>query len=767
MGAGVRADVVRDAGSLVDSTQGLLLVKLAPPQTSPPVARPHLVRRLVDNAATPLTLVCAPVGWGKTSLLADWLHDPREKRPVAWLSLDGGDDDPGRFWRYVVAAVRSVLPHVGEVAAGGLLVPGADPVSTAIPALLNDLAASDERAVLVLDDYHAISDPRIHEALEFFLTYLPSSLRVVLSTHHDPPLPLPRLRGRGQLTELRAADLRLSVREVAALLGASLGVEVGDELAAELAARTEGWPVAVQLAGVAVRGSDDPRDQLRRLPDDHRDLTELLLSEVLAGLDAEDEDRLVRTAVLGRLSDPLCEAVLGTTVEPGWLQRLERSGLPLTAGDHRGVWFRLHALVAQVLRRRLDQRFTAAAISELHARAASWFCAQGDEESAVGHLLAGGQHDRAAGLLMGSLHAFLSRGAVGSYIRFGDELPAELVEADARLAVTLAWANSLGGRHERGRQLIALVGNIDDREAPPPPGWRSTVAAATALQVCFLYVTDADELRRLARLAADREDDPHLPGFFVARAALGLAHLAGGYLADAITAFESALSPQLDLLPTGSLVTVGLLGGARLEKGDVDGARALLDGWLPRLEAMEASAGDACAAATLTVRSVAGQLARLRGDLPGARAQLERAVAAGRVFGVAAPLCDALVSLAEVKRLERRPADARTLLLEAQELVADVGAPSDTIAKLAAAEQLLGRNAQRTARHEGTLVEDLTERELSILRALQGTMSLRQLAGELYLSLNTVKGYVKALYRKLDVRTRADAVARGRELGLI
>jgi LuxR family maltose regulon positive regulatory protein len=142
-------------------------------------------------------------------------------------------------------------------------------------------------------------------------------------------------------------------------------------------------------------------------------------------------------------------------------------------------------------------------------------------------------------------------------------------------------------------------------------------------------------------------------------------------------------------------------------------------------------------------------------------------VAAGRVFGVAAPLCDALVSLAEVERLERRPADARTLLLEAQELVADVGAPPDTIAKLAAAEQLLGRSAQRTARREGTLVEELTERELSILRALQGTLSLRELAGELYLSLNTVKGYAKALYRKLDVRTRADAVARGRELGLI
>src|SRR3712207_5619625 len=488
MGAGARADVVADGDSPVDPTQVLLLVKLVPPATSPPVPRPHLVRRLVNNAATPLTLVCAPVGWGKTSLLADWLHDPREKRPVAWLSLDGGDDEPGRFWRYVVAAVRSALPHVGEVAAGGLLVPGADPVSTAIPALLNDLAASDGRAVLVLDDYHAISDPRIHEALEFFLAYLPPSLRVVLSTHHDPPLPLPRLRGRGQLTELRAADLRLAVPEVAALLRASLRVEVGEDLAAELAARTEGWPVAVHLAGVAVRGSDDPRDQLRRLPDDHRDLTELLLSEVLADLDAQDEERLVRTAVLGRLSEPLCEAVLGTTVEPGWLQRLQRPGPPLTAQDHRGVWFRLHALVAQVLRRRLDQRLGAEAISELHARAASWFHAQGDEESAVGHLLAGGQHGRAAGLLTDSLRAFLSHGAVGSYLRFGDELPAELVEADARLAVTLAWASSLGGDHERGRQLVALVGDPDDRLAPPPAGWRSTAAAAAALQVCFLYV---------------------------------------------------------------------------------------------------------------------------------------------------------------------------------------------------------------------------------------------------------------------------------------
>jgi LuxR family transcriptional regulator, maltose regulon positive regulatory protein len=155
----------------------------------------------LDNEATPLTLVCAPVGWGKTSLLAAWVCDPRETRSVAWLSLDGDDDEPGRFWRYVVAALRQALPEVGRVAAGAATIPGADPIATIVQPLLNDLATSERPAVLVLDDYHLIADPRVHEGVEYLLTYLPLSLRVVLAARHDPPLPLPRLRARGQLTD--------------------------------------------------------------------------------------------------------------------------------------------------------------------------------------------------------------------------------------------------------------------------------------------------------------------------------------------------------------------------------------------------------------------------------------------------------------------------------------------------------------------------------------------------------------------------------------
>lgn len=745
----------------------LLAVKLLPPVTVPKVARPRLVRRLRENALTPLTLVCAPVGWGKTSLLASWVHDPGERRGVAWVSLDSNDDEPTRFWRYLVAAVRRVIPDVGGVAAGALEVPGVDPIATAIPALLNDLAAVDDHAVLVLDDYHVVTDPLIHEAMEYLVTYLPPVLRVVLATRHDPPLPLARLRARGQLTELRAADLRFDVDEVVSLLGGALGRPVTHDAATDLTARTEGWPAAVHLAGLAVRHEEDPVRQLALLPDDHRDLTDFLVSELLDGLDAAVEDALVRTSILERLCVSLCSTVLGAVMEPNWLTQLESSGMPIVALDRRRTWYRLHPVVGRVLSQRLRERHSGEAVAALHGRAAEWFADHGDDELAIGHLLAGGHYPKAAERLLDSLPKFGRRGESASYARLGNQLPMELVRADLRLAVTLAWGNGLSGEHQRARELIEVVAEMNDGCGPAPPNWRSVTSAAAALQVAFLYTTDSHELYRLATVATDLEDDPALPGYAIARATLGMAHMAKGDPASAIPALEAALASGLDALPAGNLITAGLLAENKLLAGDTEGAQLLLDRWLPQLDALEASVGEASAPATTTLCLAAGTLARQRGDLARAAAELERAVAAGRVFGVAPPLCDALAGLAEVRQLERNHDAARVLAREAHELAESSTVPADTVIRLQVLDRFLGRAAERTARRSGALVEELTDRELSILRAMQGDLSLRELGAELYLSLNTVKGYVRNLYRKLDVHTRADAIVRGRELGLL
>lgn len=753
------------------AASSLLTVKFAPPATAPSIERRHLVERLLGNAATSLTLLSAPVGWGKTSVVRSWLDDPRERRAVSWLTLDSDDDEPTRFWRYVTTAVQRALPEVGAVALGALAVPGADPIVTAVPSLLNDLAECHGRAVLVLDDYHVIQDPLVHETLEYLVTYLPPSLRLVITSRLDPPLPLPRMRARGLLTELRAADLRLTTDEVAELVAETLGREVDPDLAGVVADRTEGWAAAVRLAALAVRGSADPLTQLASLPADHWHLTDLLTSEVLDDLDPATEDALVRTSILRRLSVPLCGALIGRELPGGWLEDLERSSLPIVALDHRREWYRLHPLVREVLAARCRSRSSSTEVAELHRRAAGWFEDRGDDDAAFGHQLAAGDGEAAATLLLDAVPRFRRRGATATLVRLGERLPEATLRGRPALAMQLAWANGLAGRHHRARELADLA--LAAADASPEVGdqvggdWASVRSSWCALQVSFTYVTDPEEALRLAEEAVAAEADAARRGYALARAALGLARTVCGDIAGANRAFEAALGAGSAVEPTQTLTIAGLLASNLYASGDLSGAEGVLERWSTALADLEARVGSACAAATVTLRLVAGQLARHRGGLEVAAAELERAVAAGRQFGVAAPLCDALIALAEVRHLGGDRRTARRLVEEARQLATEGAIPADVRELVERADASIGRDAQRWARREGSLVEPLTDRELSILRAMQGDGSLRDLAGELYLSLNTVKGYARILYRKLGVNSRADAIERGRELGLI
>ena len=237
----------------------LLTVKqLIPPVRPGAVPRPALEQRL-RAADTGLTIVVAPAGWGKTSLLSSWASNPGERVRVAWVSLDESDDEPTRFWRYVLTALRGASDEVSPAALDALAVAGADPVDLALPILLNELAASSIPHVLVLDDFHVLGNARIHESVEFLVAYLPASLRLVVAGRADPPLPIARLRARGELTEIRAADLRLSRDEAAALVSTVSGTDLDDAEAAEVWERTEGWAAGLQLAGLARRGSGGPR----------------------------------------------------------------------------------------------------------------------------------------------------------------------------------------------------------------------------------------------------------------------------------------------------------------------------------------------------------------------------------------------------------------------------------------------------------------------------------------------------------------------------
>ena len=302
----------------------LLATKLHLPGPRPElVPRPRLTARLDEGLARGLVLVCAPAGYGKTVLLADWARHGRQ--PAAWLSLDAGDNDPARFWRHAVAALDRALPGTGERVAPLLGPPAPASFQGLVTALINDLAGEEE-ARLVLDDYHVIGSPQVHESLAFLLEHRPAGICVVLASRSDPPLPLARLRARGQLAEIRETELRFTPAEAAELLQHAASA-LPDASVAALAARTEGWAAGLQLAALSLRGQDDATAFVAAFTGSHRYVLDYLAEEVLDRQDKQLRTFLLETSVLDRLSGPLCDAVTGREGSQALLEAAERAGL--------------------------------------------------------------------------------------------------------------------------------------------------------------------------------------------------------------------------------------------------------------------------------------------------------------------------------------------------------------------------------------------------------------------------------------------------------
>ena len=346
--------------SSLRSDPPLMAAKYAiPPPRPGGVTRSRLHEQLLRNGETRLTTVVAPAGWGKTTLLSHWAHDPAEHRRVAWVSLDSSDDEPTRFWTYALAALGQ--HGIGTAALQALGAPGMQPVDVALPVLLNELQSSTGRYVLVLDDYHALSNPELQEDVEFLLTYLPPALHLVLAARADPPLPLPRLRARGELTEIRMSELGFSPAEAGALITSVAAVGLDAPTAHLLQERAEGWAAGLQLTALALRGRSEPAAAVANIRGDNRHILDFFSAEVLERLTPDQRDLLVSASVLERLSGPLCDAALDRSGTAAVLADLDRANLFVVPLDHHRVWYRCHRLFRDALRVQLD-RETAASI---------------------------------------------------------------------------------------------------------------------------------------------------------------------------------------------------------------------------------------------------------------------------------------------------------------------------------------------------------------------------------------------------------------------
>jgi LuxR family maltose regulon positive regulatory protein len=501
------------------------------------VARPRLLERLDAGLRGRLILLAAPAGSGKTTLLSAW--QAANDLPLAWVSLDEGDNDPARFWRHVIAGLDALHPGVGTTALTLLRSPEQPPIEATLTALINALAALPRDAALVLDDLHTITNPAIGRGLAFLLDRLPPRLHLVVASRADPPLPLARLRARGELVEIRAADLRFTPEEAATFLTDHHHLPLDTTAVATLAERTEGWAAGLQLAALSLSGQAAPQQAsaIAAFAGSARFVADYLVEEVLERQPPATQTFLLETAVLDRLCGQLCDAVAapvdGRPDGQTMLEELERANLFLVPLDSERRWYRYHHLFAELLRARL-RRAMLGREQELHRQARTWFARQGLTDEAIGHALAAGDVEGAADLIETAVPDTMARSEYGALRRWLGGLPPDLVQARPRLCLATAWGLVMDGR------VGELAGWLDAIEAAPEAG--RLAGEITTLRALSLVLRDAAGSVALSRqaLALLPNDQQFVRG--AALLNLGNAYWFIGDMAATEAALEEALA---------------------------------------------------------------------------------------------------------------------------------------------------------------------------------------------------------------------------------
>jgi LuxR family maltose regulon positive regulatory protein len=711
-----------------------------------PAARPGHVRRqpLIDlleaEDMARLVLVAAPPGSGKTTLMADWAMASRSQA-FTWLSLDSGDDDPVQYWTGVIEALRGARPEVGAAALAALQAPGTSVRDAVLPPLIDDVAAAGGAPlVLVVDDYHLADDPQVHEAMVYLLEHLPESVRIALTTRSDPPFPLGRMRARGQILEVRAADLRFTDTEAAGLLNGALGLSLADEQIARLQLRTEGWAAGLQLAGLSLRGRALPEAFIDAFAGDDRQLVDYLGEEVLEAQPPPLRAFLRRTAILERMCAPLCEALTGDADAAATLTEIERQNLFVVALDSTRRWYRYHHLFGDLLRHDL-QATEPELIPQLHAGAAAWFAQENMAADAIHHAVAAGDTALAAELVATNWSDAFNRGRHITVARWLAQLPPDLVASDSRLWLARVWTSMDRGRVEEVEPLLA-----DD--AAPDAEWLPVLRALHRFKV-----GDVGAARQEAGRALRSEADAPAFRRTVALLVSGIAaHWTDDLAAAEAPLREARASAERDANGPAMLYSSGYLALLALDQGNLPGAQEELD----RCAAMAASEPGLDEHFVATAHHLAaGRLALLQGDEAGARERLERAVSLARRGASVIELAAALLAQADAARAAGEGQLAGAVRSEARALVDAAPDPGRVAAGVAPGTP---RRAPRDA---------LSERELAVLRLLPTELSQREIGDTLYVSLNTVKSHTRRIFTKLGVTGREDAVRRARELGLI
>jgi LuxR family maltose regulon positive regulatory protein len=516
-----------------------MLSKLQPPPArSEMVARPSLVEKLRTGLRSGeafvrrLTLLSAPAGSGKTSLAAEWLRTG--DYGYAWLSLDENDNDPVRFITYLVGALQGVNGELGKATQEMLKSPQMPPLNDMLASLVGEITALDAPLTLALDDYHFIQSLPVHQAIQFLLEYQPANLHLVIITREDPPVPISRLRARGQLLEIRQNDLRFSLDECARFLGEVMRLDLSDDDIAALARRTEGWVVGLQLAALAMQGAPDRSAFVQSFTGSHRYILDYLLDEVLEGQPPDLQEFFLKTSILERLSAPLCDALTGYNDSRERLQALDAANLFINPLDQNREWYRYHRLFAELLRHRLRLQ-PGISLDELHHTASVWFEDNGFLVDAIQHALSAEDWPRASGLILQQYDAMLRDGEYVTLIDWCQRIPERVIKADPKLCLAYAWPLLLKGEYETAAALLVQAESLAFEN--------QTLLGEIAAAQAYLAQVNGDGARlvqfserALALLPAD-----NLSGRCLVALNLGLAYWHVGRIDAADKAFEEAL----------------------------------------------------------------------------------------------------------------------------------------------------------------------------------------------------------------------------------
>ncbi len=526
----------------------LLQTKLYIPRKRPSlVPRPHLIAKLNQGLHRKLTLISAPAGFGKTTLVSEWIADG--ERPFAWLSLDERDSELTRFLTYFIAALQTLAPEIGKWVSGMLESPQPPAIEAVMTALLNEIAVIPQEFALVFDDYHVVDAPDVDQALTFLLEHLPPQMHLVITTREDPPLPLPRLRVRGLLTELRAADLRFTLEETAVFLKQVTGLELSTDEIAALERRTEGWIAGLQLAALSMQGRADTADFIHSFTGSHRFVMDYLLEEVLGQQSEPVQTFLLGTSILDQLCGSLCDAVLCDASASGQetLEYLEHANLFIIPLDNERRWYRYHHLFADLLRQRLQQQ-QPDTIADLNGRASVWYENNGQEIKAIQHALAAKDVERVADLLELAWPTMDRTYQSAAWLGWAKTVPDEIVRTRPVLGMAYAWAflNSgdmaaadarLHDVEQRLQQPSPQIIIVDEEQFQSLP-----VFIANARAYYAQLLGDTPSTMKYAQQALDLlpEDDyiKRIPAMFI----LGLMYWGQGELDTAYQSVDDAMS---------------------------------------------------------------------------------------------------------------------------------------------------------------------------------------------------------------------------------